>query len=517
MSVEASEMLSEVWTRWQGHVINSEFRLGRCLGSSDHSGVYLTRSAAIDSADLAIKLVPTNRALAEQLLPRWKRASALTHPHLLRLLAWGGCQLEGLPYLYLVMEYADQTLAQLLAQRALAAEEARQLLVPSLDALGFLHGQGLVQGQLKPTNILVVGEQLKLASDTIRRVGEGAISTHALTAYDPPEGRQGNTSPAGDIWGLGVTLFEALTRRLPPAMDEAREEQSVPPELAQDLRGLVVRCLSADPRRRPSVADLEQREAAPVAIAEPAADPPVKATREPPVEPAAEAPADPAAEAAVPVVPAPPAPAENTLPPMPVEAAASPVAAASALTAAFEAGESHALSAAPEAVAAPAWPRTRLIAICGAVVAAAVVFALIRGLSRPSAQPPLVSAHTEAAAQSPATAAPAAAGSGANTLRSAVPAAPLAVHQVIPDVPPTARRTIHGHIKVWVRVVVDTDGSVFAAVADRAGPSHYFQRLAVEAAKKWTFPPAEGSVRRIMQVQFDFSRDGTTGRARPVS
>ena len=495
MSVEASEALSEVWTRWQGHVINSEFRLGRCLGSSDHSGVYLTRSAAIDSADLAIKLVPTNRALAEQLLPRWKRASALTHPHLLRLLAWGGCQLEGLPYLYLVMEYADQTLAQLLAQRALAAEEARQLLVPSLDALGFLHGQGLVQGQLKPTNILVVGEQLKLASDTIRRVGEGAISTHALTAYDPPEGRQGNTSPAGDVWGLGVTLFEALTRRLPPAMDEAREELSAPPELVQDLRELVVRCLSADPRRRPSVAELAHVEAAPVAVTEPAVEPTVEPTVDAPTES---------------VVPAPPsssAPPENTLPPIPAEAAASPVAAAPALTTEFE----------PEAVAAPARPRTRLIAILGAVVAAAVVFGLIRGLSRPSAPPPLVSAHTEAAAQSPATAAPAAASSGANTLRSAQPAAPVAVHEVIPDVSPTARRTIHGHIKVWVRVVVDADGSVFAAVADRAGPSHYFQRLAVEAAKKWTFAATEGSARRIMQVQFDFSRDATTARARPVS
>jgi outer membrane biosynthesis protein TonB len=66
-------------------------------------------------------------------------------------------------------------------------------------------------------------------------------------------------------------------------------------------------------------------------------------------------------------------------------------------------------------------------------------------------------------------------------------------------------------------VVVDADGSVFAAVADRAGPSHYFQRLAVEAAKKWTFAPTEGSARRIMQVQFDFSRDATTARARPVS
>ena len=90
---------------------------------------------------------------------------------------------------------------------------------------------------------------------------------------------------------------------------------------------------------------------------------------------------------------------------------------------------------------------------------------------------------------------------------------PSALHEVIPDVPPSARRTIRGHIKVWVRVIVDQDGSVSAAVADRTGPSRYFQRLAIEAAKKWTFPPVDTPSRRLMQVRFDFSRDGTTGRA----
>jgi len=54
---------------------------------------------------------------------------------------------------------------------------------------------------------------------------------------------------------------------------------------------------------------------------------------------------------------------------------------------------------------------------------------------------------------------------------------------------------------------------VLAAVADRSGPSRYFERLAVDAARKWTFPPAESTARRIAQVQFDFSRDGTTARA----
>jgi len=88
-----------------------------------------------------------------------------------------------------------------------------------------------------------------------------------------------------------------------------------------------------------------------------------------------------------------------------------------------------------------------------------------------------------------------------------------ALHEVIPEVPQSVRRTIQGHIKVWVRVTVNPRGSVSAAVADRTGPSRYFQRQAIEAAKKWTFPAVDAPPQRTMQIRFDFSRDGTTGHA----
>ena len=220
MSVLPDEVMSEAWTRWQGHLIHDEFPLGRFLGGSDRGGVFLTRSATPDSPEMAIKLVPTDRALAESQLPRWNRAIGIVHPHLLELLQSGGCQLDGLPYLYLVMEYADQTLSQLLHSRALTDDEAREMLRPILDALAFLHSLNLVHGQLKPENILVVGDQLKLASDTIRRVSEGPVGARVFSIYDAPEARLGSSSTAGDIWALGVCLFEALTRRQPAGLGE---------------------------------------------------------------------------------------------------------------------------------------------------------------------------------------------------------------------------------------------------------------------------------------------------------
>jgi TonB family protein len=83
----------------------------------------------------------------------------------------------------------------------------------------------------------------------------------------------------------------------------------------------------------------------------------------------------------------------------------------------------------------------------------------------------------------------------------------------MPEVPRAASQTIRGRVKVSVRVIVDRDGTVFAALADNPGPSRYFERLAMEAAKKWTFPPADTEAQRLVLLRFEFTRDGTTARA----
>jgi len=235
--------MSEVWTQWQGHVVHDVFPLGRYLGCSDHSGVFLTKSAAPEHSEVAIKLVPTDRTRAESLLPRWKRAGGIVHPHLLRLLQSGGCQLDGQPYLYVVMEYADQTLAQVLQRRALTEDEAREMLIPTLDALAFLHGLNLVQGQLKPENILVVGDQLKLASDTFRPAGPPTELGARLSLYNPPEIERGEVSAAADVWGLGVTLVEALTQPAPTWPHGRSEPPSLPANLPATFVDTVQRAL----------------------------------------------------------------------------------------------------------------------------------------------------------------------------------------------------------------------------------------------------------------------------------
>ncbi|HEY7642316.1 MAG TPA: TonB family protein [Steroidobacteraceae bacterium] len=170
---------------------------------------------------------------------------------------------------------------------------------------------------------------------------------------------------------------------------------------------------------------------------------------------------------------------------------------------------------------APARPRLSRAAllVSGAAIAVALVFI---GIWMFGAEPTPPSAVSEAVPKleprpSPQPASPPSEPAPVTSEQAAAPAASTAtVNEVIPDVPRSARETIRGTIKVLIRVIVDEHGKVLAATTDVPGPSRYFERLATEAAKQWTFPPAAAGKQRIMVLTFSFRRSGTTASASSV-
>jgi TonB family protein len=267
--------MTEDWTKeWERRTVNGVYPLRRFLGRSNHSVVFLTECKAQNVPRAAIKILPANPALAEAQLGHWRRVATLSHPHLIRLLDAGRCQLGGHNFLFVVMDQAEQNLAQILPGRPLTSGEVRELLPATLDALAYLHGKNLVQGGLKPPNFLVVDDQLKLASDTIRPAGARTASTAKPSLYDPPEAKNGRMSTAGDIWGLGITLVEALTQTPPAWSRERVESVALPANLAPEFLDTVQRCLNRDPGHRPAIAELAaQFKQAPPATPPPAAPP----------------------------------------------------------------------------------------------------------------------------------------------------------------------------------------------------------------------------------------------------
>ena len=205
--------MSAIWQNWEGQVIEHKYRLLSLLGSTDHSVVFLAEYRAPEPQRCAIKFVAGDIPNSEQIIEDWKSAAQLNHPNLLRILATGRCRIEDMDLLYVAMEQADENLAEIIPQRALTPDEAREALNAIVDVLVFLHGKGLTHGHICLANILATGEYLKVSSDTIEPVAEKREMTRERSAYDAPEIPGSPYTQSADIWSLGVTLVEMLTQQ----------------------------------------------------------------------------------------------------------------------------------------------------------------------------------------------------------------------------------------------------------------------------------------------------------------
>ena len=459
--------MSADWAKLETHVVNGAFPLERCIGSTARSAVFLTHATRHAPSAIALKLVPFDPLTGESQLARWRAAAEVSHPHLLRLFEVGDCELDGERYLYARMELAGQTLADLQG-RSISEQEAREVLAPTLDVLDTLHREGKVHGGLKLSNLLVVGDWLKLAGESVRVVGATRV----------------DDVPATDIHALGVVLSELL--------------KPVP----ESFREVVDRCLRKDPRERPSAAELLAwldggllPEAVPRAAAAAATE-------------SSRAPAD-SSRARLVIRVELPSIEGPTRSAMPVSAKprAFPwvVGAVVLLGLAWWGIRALRTDPRPAPVSAPA---TAPDAAPSAATRPAP------STPAPVADVPVIPPPVPTPSSTPAAAPPV----------PAVPRPPAALSQptsaVVGEVMPTVSRsalgTIRGTVRVAVRVVLDNDGRVLSAVADDAGPSRYFEQRSLEAAKQWTFGPAANGARRTMRIRFEFRRSGVSASSAPV-
>ncbi len=484
-----------------GRVVSGRFPLLQWLGSSRGAGVFLTEYGD-PSQKSTIKLVPADSDEAEIRMTAWLAAVNLSHPNLMKVFASGRCEVDSAATLYVVSEYADEVLAEIVPERALTAQEAREMIGPAVDALAYLHAKGFVHGRLKPSNIMAVGDQLKLSTDGL--ILSGAIGKHSIerTIYDAPETIQGRIGPAADVWALGVTLIEILTQRPPAWYGAASAEPEVPESIPEPFATIARECLRKDPARRCSLEQIRSR-LQPGAVLPPAKK---KAVLEFKVRPGApEAPAGPAnlakfAEflrpAKLAVV------AELADPRRRLAASAGVVALVILAFVLWTPRWHHKLPSQPAAepqIASPAPPAPSPTPSRSSRPSRAAI-------TTPK-QPPASSAPAAAAAPRPAVPATQSQPSGSGASKGEV------AQQVEPDVLASAMRTISGTLKVAVRVSVDATGKVTDAGFESAGPSRYFGGKAIDAARRWSFRPAEVNGQAVASVwilHFEFRQSGVT-------
>src|ERR1700746_1141138 len=158
-------------TSWVGQSVDGRFPLQKHLGGSRTNAVFLTHIAGTPEAKAVIKLVLASSCDPEAQLALWRSAAKLSHPSLIRILDGGRCWLAGSDLIFVVVEYSEGNLGEVLPRRALTPAEGQAMLRPIIEALKYLHRQGLVHGHLRPSNVMAVNEQLKISADGIRPGG----------------------------------------------------------------------------------------------------------------------------------------------------------------------------------------------------------------------------------------------------------------------------------------------------------------------------------------------------------
>jgi TolA-binding protein len=227
---------------------------------------------------VAIKILPQQVATDPEALARMRReartAAGLYHPNIATIHSFE--EAEG--QTFIVMEFVDgEPLSRIIARGAIPESEVCRIGRGVADALAEAHEQGIVHRDIKPDNIIVRGQRVKVLDFGIaKRVGPESISSDAPTAfvtqqgmilgtvhYMSPEQALGKPLDARtDLFSLGIVLYEAATGKLPfrgetvtetitrIVRDEPEPPRVANPSITPGLALLIERCLRKDREQR---------------------------------------------------------------------------------------------------------------------------------------------------------------------------------------------------------------------------------------------------------------------------
>jgi serine/threonine protein kinase len=253
--------------------VAGRYRLESRLGAGGMSTVFMAVDTVLERP-VAVKLLAEHLADDEAFVARFRRealaAARLQHPNIVQVFDSGLDEPSGRHYI--VMEYVEgPSCADLIRDHGvLDIEQAVGIVRDSCHGLDYAHRAGVVHRDVKPGNLLIAEETgaVKLADFGIAKAAEQTRITQVgsvlgTAAYlSPEQATGGDSTPASDIYSLGVCAYQFLSGRLPHeygsltelALKQQNENvesiRAHRPEVPDALDRAVRVCLERDPAAR---------------------------------------------------------------------------------------------------------------------------------------------------------------------------------------------------------------------------------------------------------------------------
>lgn len=168
----------------------------------------------------AIAITPTDSDESEQvaLTREFQTLASLRHPNIINVMDYGfhKQELSNRLYPFFTMTLLRGAHDILLTSQEFANEAKLYLIIQVLQALEYLHKRGIIHHDLKPSNILVHNEQVKLLDFGLAIKSGESVGTQGTLPYMAPELLDGNpASVASDLYAVGIIAYELFVGRHP--------------------------------------------------------------------------------------------------------------------------------------------------------------------------------------------------------------------------------------------------------------------------------------------------------------
>lgn len=246
------------------------YKIDAMVSRSGMASIYRATDTR-DGRTVALKIPHPDMEADPVLSDRFHREAGigerLNHPNVMRV--YGD---EKRSRVYMVMEWCPgRLLRQIMDEGKIPQDHVLRIAKGVLEALEYIHANGVVHRDLKPENIMVDDNgHIKLidfgiASDSSARRLTYANFTATLGTpnYISPEQVKGKRGDGrSDLYSMGIILYEMLTGKLPftgpspiAAMNERLLNHPIPPTVADpsvspQLQEVLYRALERDPQNR---------------------------------------------------------------------------------------------------------------------------------------------------------------------------------------------------------------------------------------------------------------------------